>query len=584
MKEYLENLLNQAVQSLQASGELPEELVVNGKVSRTRDSSHGDYAANTAMALAKPARRNPRELAQQLIDHLPASEKIGKVEIAGPGFINFYLTGDQLSNVVSTILTEGERYGHSDVGRGIRVQVEFVSANPTGPLHIGHGRGAAIGATISNLLAATGHDVQREYYVNDAGRQMDILATSVWLRYLEINGESLSFPSNGYKGEYIFDISRQLADKVGVSLVHPAATVLADVPADEPAGGDKEAHIDGLIGRSRQLLGEAAYQQVFDLALNDILGDIRADLAEFGVVYDNFFSERSLQPGLPEVIEKLKSSGYLYENNGAWWLKSTEFGDEKDRVVIRDNGQPTYLASDIAYIVNKLERGFDHILYVFGADHHGYVKRLLAVCQALGYDPERLEFLLIQFANLFSDGQRQQMSTRSGEFVTIRQLREDVGKDAARYFYVMRRYQQHLEFDLDLARSQTRDNPVYYVQYAHARICSVERQLIDSGKTHDQAEGLANLSLLTQPHETELMTQLSSFPEVVRRAAQLREPHLVTTGLQELANGLNKYYEAHKWLVEDAALRNARLCLIFAARQVIANGLHLLDVSAPEVL
>ena len=587
MKELLEKLLGAAIAQLQASAVIPADLQPDIQVSRTRDASHGDFSSNLAMALAKPAGKNPRELATLLLEALPASERLQKAEIAGPGFINFFMVSAELHAVVPRIFSEAEKYGHSQSGRGQRIQVEYVSANPTGPLHVGHGRGAAMGAAIGNLLQAVGYEVQREYYVNDAGRQMDILATSVWLRYLELAGEQFEFPVNGYKGDYIYAIARDLQALRGDALVHPASGVFEGVAADEPAGGDKEAHIDGLIAQARVLLGAEDYRSVFDHALEAILGDIRDDLAEFGVHYDKWFSERTLQDDVQDAISRLRDSGHLYEKDGAWWLRTTDFGDEKDRVVVRDNGETTYFASDIAYLKNKLERGFEHVLYIFGADHHGYVNRILAACEALGLDKSRLEFLLIQFANLFSSGERQQMSTRSGEFVTIRQLREDVGKDAARYFYVMRRYQQHLEFDLDLAKSESRDNPVYYVQYAHARICSVMRQARDKGLARaDEKDWLqgANLNLLAAPHETELLTLLGTFPEIVERAAKAREPHQITTYLQELANGLNKYYEAHKWLVEDEALRQARVCLILAAKQILANGLDLVDVSAPEVL
>ncbi len=584
MKPLLEQLLTDAVGQLKEQGVVPADVQPAIAVTRTRDASHGDFASNLAMVLSKPAGMKPRDLSEKIVAALPASDRLDKVEIAGPGFINFYMVSDELSAVVGSILSAGEQFGRSDAGKGQKIQIEFISANPTGPLHVGHGRGAAMGASISNLLAAAGYDVQREYYVNDAGRQMDILATSIWLRYLGQHNVTFDFPVNGYKGEYIHDIARGLTELVGDEAVRSAATLFDGVSPDEPAGGNKEAHIDDLIQRARQLLGETGYRQVFDLGLNTILDDIRQDMSEFDVHFDVWFSERSLTEDVQAVIAQLKTSGHLYEKEGAWWFASTEFGDEKDRVVVRENGQSTYFASDLAYLRNKMERGFEKVLYVFGADHHGYVGRMLAACDALGYDRDRIEFLLIQFANLFSAGERQQMSTRSGEFITIRQLRDEVGKDAARYFYVMRRYQQHLEFDLDLARSQSKDNPVYYVQYAHARICSVERQVRDRSLTIDTEAGLQNLGRLTEPHESAVMTLLSTYPDIVLRAANAREPHQITTYLQELANALNKYYEAHKWLVDDAELRNARLCLILASRQVIKNGLQLINVSAPEVL
>jgi len=482
------------------------------------------------------------------------------------------------------VLDQGDNFGRSQAGAGKSVQVEYVSANPTGPLHVGHGRGAALGATIANLLSAIGFDVQREYYVNDAGRQMDILATSVWLRYLSSLGEIFEFPSNGYKGDYILDISRSLQELHGEKFRRDSVEVFQSVEPDEPAGGDKEKHIDSLILKAKEMLGTSGYQIVFDQALDSILADIRQDLGEFGVEYDVWFSERSLEDHVRTAIDKLDAAGHLYEKEGVRWFRSTDFGDDKDRPVVRANGQTTYFASDIAYIDNKLHRGFDKVLYVFGADHHGYTERMYAACEALGHSRERLEFLLIQFANLFRSGERVQMSTRSGSFVTIRELRDEVGKDAARYFYVMRKYSQHLDFDLDLAKSQSNDNPVYYVQYAYARICSVMRQLEQRELHFDQAAGLAALHRLSESSETELLTLLATYPELIERAARAHEPHQLTGYLRDLANGLHSYYNAHKVLVEDDELRHARLCLLLAVRQVLANGLGLIDVSTPEVM
>ncbi|NND92490.1 MAG: arginine--tRNA ligase [Granulosicoccus sp.] len=584
MKERIEQQLAESLSVLHANGTVPPDVNPLISVSRTRDASHGDFATNLAMLLAKPCGRAPREIAQALIDALPACDTIRDVVIAGPGFINFFQAEDATTAVIATVLSQGDAFGRSQLGKGQRVQVEFVSANPTGPLHVGHGRGAAMGASIANLMNAVGFDVQREYYVNDAGRQMEILATSVWLRYLELAGESFEFPSNGYRGDYIVAISQSLLDSYGQRFRHPGSAVFADMAADEPAGGDKELHIDALIVRARELLGENDYSLVFDCALNSILDDIKQDLGEFGVSYDNWFSERSLAGDVQRVVDKLDATGHLYEKEGVRWFRSTAFGDDKDRAVVRANGQSTYFASDIAYIDNKLQRGFDRILYVFGADHHGYTTRMLAACEALGYPREKLEFLLIQFAILFRGGQRIQMSTRSGSFVTIRELRDEVGKDAARFFYVMRKYSQHLDFDLDLAKSQSNDNPVYYVQYAYARICSVMRQLEQRGLSFDQASGLAALERLVETAETELMTLLATYPEVIERAALAHEPHQLTGYLRDLANGLHSYYNAHKVLVDDDELRHARLCLLLAIRQVLGNGLALIDVSTPEVM
>ncbi len=563
---------------------LPADCVPLAKIDRTRDKQHGDFASNVAMVLAKSARRRPRELAELIVARLPASDRLDRVAVAGAGFINFFLSDSAFTGVVAEILAAGDGYGRSERGAGRRVQVEFVSANPTGPLHVGHGRGAAYGATVADLLQAVGFEVHREYYVNDAGRQMDILAASVWLRYLELCGEVIQFPSNGYLGDYVWDIAATLHREHKEAHHLPAAEVFYDLPADEPQGGDKEAHVDAVIARARALLGENRYRFVFELALNTILEDIRDDLGKFGVVYDEWFSERSLTTGgaVNRAVERLRGKQQLYEKDGALWFRSTEYGDEKDRVVVRENGQTTYFASDIAYHMDKLERGFERVIDVWGADHHGYVPRVKAALTALGDDPGRLDVLLVQFANLYRGGEKVQMSTRSGEFVTLRQLRKEVGRDAARFFYVMRKCEQHLDFDLDLAKSQSTDNPVYYVQYAHARICSVERQLQDRGLQRSQARGDANLCLLTEAHELALLASLSRYPEIVESAASLHEPHQLSHYLRELANEFHTYYNAHQFLVERDDLRDARLNLIQAVGQVIRNGLSLLGVSAPE--
>ena len=584
MKTLLQSLLAEALQTLAAEGQLPAETPAI-HIERTRDPSHGDFATNIAMMLAKPARKKPRDIAEAIVAALPASEQVAKVTIAGPGFINFHLSAEAAFAIVPAILDAGEAFGRSRIGAGKRVQVEFVSANPTGPLHVGHGRGAAYGAVVADLLAAVGFDVHREYYVNDAGRQMDILATSVWLRYLELCGEELDFPANGYKGDYVWDIAATLHRENGEAMQRPAAEVFADLPADEGApGGDKEAHIDGLIDRARSLLHPDQYRLVFDLALNYILDDIRDDLAHFGVVYDEWFSERSLtENGLVTLaIERLQKSGHTYEKEGAIWFRSSDFGDEKDRVLVRENGQSTYFASDIAYHMNKLERGFHRVIDIWGADHHGYVPRVKAALEALGDDPGKLDVLLVQFAVLYRGGEKMQMSTRSGEFVTLRQLRKEVGSDAARFFYVMRKCEQHLDFDLDLAREQSNDNPMYYIQYAHARVCSVFRQLKEKGFDFDQTAGLAALARLGEEHEQAILRRLSVYAETVESAALKHEPHQITHYLRDLANDFHTYYNAHQFIVEDSELRNARLCLIAAARQVFANALGLLGVSAPE--
>ncbi len=584
MKQQLETLLKDALNQLKTNGVLSEDVKADIQIERARDKQHGDFASNIALMLAKFAKRKPRDLAEAIVAALPPHAHIDHVNIAGPGFINFKLSPCAYHEIIRTILTQKERYGLSTLGTGKSVQVEFVSANPTGPLHVGHGRGAAYGAVVANLLKAAGFSVHKEYYVNDAGRQMDILATSVWLRYLNQANENVPFPVNAYKGDYILDIAQQLHNKHGSAFVCARDKVVADLPADEPSGGDKETHIDALIARAKQLLGKQKYRTVFDHGLAMILDDIRDDLTGFGVEYDEWFSERSLTEGghVDLIIERLKNSGHVYEKGGALWFKSTDYGDEKDRVVVRDNGLKTYFASDIAYHANKLERGYDRVIDVWGADHHGYVPRVKAALSAIGDDPERLDVLLVQFAILYRGGERMQMSTRSGEFVTLRQLREDVGNDAARFFYVMRKCEQHLDFDLDLAKSKSNENPVYYIQYAHARICSVARQLADKGLSWDESKGKTHLHRLVEEHENDLIGLLARYPELIESAALNHEPHQLAHYLRDVANHFHTYYNAHKFILEDAELRNARLSLIFATRQVLHNGLAILGVSAPE--
>ncbi|HHO70502.1 MAG TPA: arginine--tRNA ligase [Halothiobacillus sp.] len=585
MKDRIEASLAAALASLKASGQVPVDINPTIVVTLTKDRAHGDFATNLALQLAKPLGLPPREVASRLLAVMPKDAAVTKVEIAGPGFINFFVDPTASFGVIDRILDAGERYGRSQIGQGKRVQVEFVSANPTGPLHVGHGRGAAYGAVVADLLEAVGFDVHREYYVNDAGRQMHILATSVWLRYLQLCGRDFAFPSSGYKSEgYIYDIARLLREEHGDDYAAEVEQVFEGVPPDEPAGGDKEAHIDALIDRAKSLLGDNRYRYLFELALNRILDDIRDDLSDFGVNYDEWYSEQSLvNRGLVNLaIERLRERGYIYEKDGALWFRSTDFGDDKDRVVQRDNGQTTYFASDIAYHMEKFERGFDRVIDIWGADHHGYVPRIKAALTALGFDAAKLDVLLVQFAILYRGGERVQMSTRSGSFVTLRELREEVGNDAARFFYVMRKSEQHLDFDLDLAKSQSNDNPMYYIQYAHARICSVFRQLAQRGWSHDRQDATANFGRLTEGHEQNLLKRLTQYPELVERAALAHEPHQIVHFLRDLANDFHAYYNAHAFLVDDAGLRNARLSLVAATRQVLANGLQLLGVTAPE--
>jgi len=584
MKQLIADLIAQSLRQLQEQQKLELSQTPPINIDGTKDKAHGDYASNIAMLLAKEARMPPRQVAQLILDHLPASKDVSKVEIAGPGFINFFINEASQLEIISTIISAGENFGRSNIGQNESYQVEFVSANPTGPLHVGHGRGAAYGACIANLMEAAGYAVHREYYVNDAGRQMNILATSVWLRYLELCGETFHFPSNGYKGQYILEIAKTLQERHGEAFRFTATEVFKDIPADEPQGGDKEEHIDALVERARQLLGAERYLEVFDLGLNAILDDIKDDLAQFGVLYQTWFSERSLKEDIDKAVAKLEAGGHLYEKDGALWFRSTSFGDDKDRVIRRDNGETTYFASDIAYHFNKFERGFSKVINVWGADHHGYIARVKAALQALDIDPERLMVKLVQFAILYRGSERVQMSTRSGSFVTLRELREEVGDDAARFFYVTRKPEQHMDFDLDLAKSQSKDNPVYYIQYAHARICSVLKKLEDQGQQWHQSDALANLHLLTEEAEKDLVTALSRYPETLAAAAQYLEPHQLTNYLRDLASDFHAYYNSHKVLAEDQQLRDARIALSLAVKQVIYNGLALLGVSAPQAM
>ena len=584
MKDHIEELLAQSLLHLQREGVLPQESEPVIQLERTRSPEYGEFASNLAMVLCKAAGMPPRELAQAIIDRLPRSRQLERTEIAGPGFINFFLNRLALTGVIKDILRLGDRYGNLTPETEENVTLEYVSANPTGPLHVGHGRGAAYGDSLGNILECAGHKVQREYYVNDNGRQMDILAVCVWLRYLELCGEQVQFPENGYQGDYIYDIARSVRADNGDKWRFTGQDVEDDLPPPLAQGGDGEIHIDALIKRARELLGSKGYTVFFNAALNSNLDDIKDDLSDFDVHFDLWFSEQQLENSgaVEHAIERLRENGHLYIKDGATWFRASALGDEKDRVVIRENGRTTYFASDIAYFLDKIERGFDRAIYVLGADHHGYVARLRAAAEGLGEDPDRLEVLLVQFAVLFRQGKKVQMSTRSGQFITLRELRVEVGKDAARYFYIMRSHEQHLDFDLDLAKSHSNENPVYYIQYAHARICSVFRNLEQKDLYHNEAIGEAALNLLTEDHELALIRTLSRFPETIESAARSRTPHLLAHYLHSVATDLHAYYNAHQFITEEENLRNARLNLILATKIILKKGLALLGVLAPE--
>ena len=559
----------------------PEMASIAISVERTRDASHGDFASNIAMHLAKSAGRNPRELAQLIIDKLPSSDLVVKVEIAGPGFINFFVSKEAFHQTIGRIFDAGDQYGRLESKSEPRYLLEFVSANPTGPLHVGHGRHASFGATLGNLLQAAGYQVDREYYVNDAGRQMDILGVSVWLRMLEANGVEFSFPHAGYKGDYIRDIAAaiKIADLPTVS----AEQLLKGLPDDAP-DGDKEVYIGALIERAGQLIGENRFADIRQQSLESIRDEIEEDLHEFGVDFDRWFSEQSLTKDgrIDEALDVLRDRNMLYEKDGATWFRATDYGDEKDRVVVRENGIKTYFASDIAYHFDKRERGYDHLIDVLGADHHGYVARVRAGLEAMGYADDSVEVPFVQFVTLYRAGEKQSMSTRSGEFITLRQLREEVGNDAARFFYVMRSNDQHLDFDMELAKSNSNDNPVYYIQYAHARVASVFRQMAEMSLQWNADNGKSSLVKLTEDHESALMSALDRFPEIIELAANNRAPQHLVHYLRDLANEFHSYYNAHQFIVDDAGLRDARLTLITAVQVVIANGLKIIGVSAPD--
>jgi arginyl-tRNA synthetase len=552
MKQVLVKLLEQSIQAGIDKGFLPPVTTPRIEVGLTKDPGHGDYASNIAMILASQARKNPREIAKILLEGIEDRNGVlEKVEIAGPGFLNFFVREDGLTALLDAVERQGDRYGSSDLGKGRRVQVEFVSANPTGPLHIGHARGAVVGDVVANILAAVGYEVFREYYINDAGNQMNNLGKSVLLRYRELLGETAEFPEGCYRGDYIRDLASELLKRDG----------------------------------ERHLAREAAevVPLFTDYAAGAILEGIKEDLRTFGVVFDLYFSERELyrDEGVEKLLRDLEEKGFVYREGEALWFRTTAFGDEKDRVVVRQNGAPTYFAADIAYHRNKFLRGFETVIDIWGADHHGYIPRMSAAVQALGHEKEALKIILVQLVNLLRDGKPAAMSTRSGEFVTLREVVDEVGRDAARYNFLMRRSDSHLDFDLELAKKQSNENPVYYVQYAHARICSILRMAAERGIAAPAA-GEADASLLRLPEETDLIKAITRFPEVVEGAARTLEPHRLTFYLNDLAALFHSYYNRNKVISEDDALTGARLFLVRSVLTVLKNALKMLGVSTPE--
>ena len=606
LKQRLQTLIDAAVDTLKAEDVIAADSAAVAQVEPARAAAHGDFASNIALLLGKGAGLPPRDLAQRIIERLPSNDLIDKTEIAGPGFINFFLKKGSFQAVVREILDQRQRYGNADLGRGQRVLLEFVSANPTGPLHVGHGRAAAHGAACAGLLQKAGFAVECEYYVNDAGRQMDILAVSIWLRYLEHFSKRLlfpelgidhiarkiqPFPDNGYQGDYIKKIADTLRKEYrgrfnfnSYELPKSLLKYWFGRALHVNTSKTPEEEIDMVINNCIETIGKKDYSLILEKGLESIKTDIEADLKAFGVEFDRWFSERSLLEDnqVEACIDELEKNKRVYEKDGAKWFRSGEFGDTKDRVLVRENGEPTYFAADMAYHRDKIERGYDRLINIWGADHHGYIARVKAALRALGLEAEKLEIRLVQFVSLFRGKERLPMSTRSGEFVTLEELQKEIGRDAARFFYVSRKSEQHLDFDLELAKARSNDNPVYYIQYAHARICSVFRQAAEKGYDYRAAEVGPHLAALTATHEIALLRALANYPAVIEKAAGAREPHQLAHYLLDLANDFHRCYNAGRFLVEDEQSRTARLALAEATGEVIQNGLAILGVSAPE--
>ena len=577
MLAQIKQLISDSLVTLHKTGVVPA--VIEPEVQLTRESAHGDYSSNVALTLASSAKMAARDLANRIIAELPKSNFVEQIAVAGPGFINFHLKETAYAEVVLEIVHQGFQYGCAPAGSRGRALLEYVSANPTGPLHIGHGRGAAFGAALANILRANGYAVECEYYVNDCGRQMEMLSLSVWLRYLELCGVNVEFPEKAYHGDYIWDIAAQLHRQQGEQFC------VTNWQPEMPNDADdemKEKHLDYLVSCMRQELGTTHYTTVCSEALNMMMEVIKAELKLFGIVYDRWFFESSLraEDHINKAIAQLEARGTLYENEGARWFRSTDFGDEKDRVVVRSNKQSTYFAADIAYHLDKYQRGYDLVINIWGADHHGYVARLHAAIAALGLDADKLHVILVQFVNLYQRGLKTAMSTRSGQFIPLSAIRKQIGSDAMHLFYMMRKYTQHIDFDVELAKSQSNDNPLYYLQYAHARICSVFRQMEQQGYHYTVVA--AELDRLKEAEERTLMKSLLRYTSVLSAAAETKEPQVLLEYLRELATDFHSYYNHYRFLVDDEQLRNARLILITAVKHILFNGLTMLGASAPE--
>ena len=579
MKKIIVEALHAGIKKLPKINKAYDLSFFSETIERTRDSSHGDFTSNIALRLAKSLKRNPRELANEIFNCIPKNNAIEKIEVAGPGFMNFYLDDSAYHTEIERILSNKDLIEKNKDFKKQKLLLEFVSANPTGPLHVGHGRHAAFGASLRNILEAVGYDVKSEYYVNDSGRQMDILCISVIVHILRGENQKISMPSAGYQGQYIKTISQAIEQKFDEDKIKIKELIPKIDDKD-----NQDQYIDCLIENTKRNIGSEKFNQIKNQSLEHIKRDIQDDLSEFGVFFDSWFSEESMDKNgeLDRAIQSLKKKDYLYEKDGATWFKATDLGDEKDRVVIRKNQNKTYFTSDIAYHHNKKERGFDTLIDILGSDHHGYIARVKAGLEAMGHNSDDLDVQLVQFVSLYENGVKQAMSTRSGEFITLRQLREEVGNDAARFFYIMRSNEQHLDFDLALAKSKTSENPVYYIQYAHARIASVIDQLNEKSLKYNKKSGISNLQLLVTQKERELMVSISRFSEILFLSAKNKAPHSLAQYLRDLAHDFHSYYNESIILVDDHALRDARISLAISTQKVISMGLSLLGVSSPS--
>ena len=578
MKDNIKKTLSEILEDLYSKVE-PEIKNLKISIQDNKEKEHGDLATNIAMVLAKPLKKNPKEIAEEIKQNFVLDEKIIKIEVAGPGFLNFFLSKDSHGEILEQIQKENKDFGKSD-SKQSKVLIEYVSSNPTGPLHVGHGRGAVFGSVLSSLLEEAGFEVDQEYYVNDFGRQMNILAASVWIRYCQLFSSEIKMMQQGYQGDYLLPVAKKLKDEKSDSLFKIEESLIEKLNSED----QDDEFTDQLVGSLRVILKEE-FQYIREFALSEILHLIKADLEQCGVHHNAWFSESSLYGNDGDTdskvdgsIEELKSRGFIYEEGGAVWFKSSSLGDDKDRVLKRGNGEYTYFASDVAYHLDKYDRGYDRVINVWGSDHHGYLPRVRAAMDACDRDINKLEVIFIQFANLVKAGKKVSMSTRSGDFITLNELMNEVTTEAARFFYINRKADQHLEFDLDLAKEQSKDNPLYYIQYAHARICSVLRKVENEFKDFDSVE----LALLGSEKEIEILKLLRQYPQLIERSAKAGEPHLLCYFLRDLSGVFHSYYNSEKFLIEDKELMTSRLFLLKGVKQVIANGLRVLGIKAPE--